>query len=62
MAEAGQGQFPRRRSAARLVGAVSEGSNMALTGADLAAVRSAAPDAVVLDPESNCILVRSDGA
>lgn len=45
--------------AARLVGAVSEGSNMALTGADLAAVRSAAPDAVVLDPESNCILVRS---
>jgi predicted nucleic acid-binding Zn-ribbon protein len=46
--------------AARLVGAVSEGSNMALTGADLAAVRSAAPDAVVLDPESSCILVRSD--
>lgn len=45
--------------AARLVGAVSEGSNMALTGADLAAVRSAAPDAVVLDPESNCILIRS---
>jgi hypothetical protein len=45
--------------AARLVGAVSEGSNMALTGADLAAVRSAAPDAVVLDPESSCILVRS---
>ena len=45
--------------AARLVGAVSEGSNMSLTGADLASVRSAAPDAVVLDPESNCILVRS---
>ena len=45
--------------AARLVGAVSEGSNMALTGADLASVRSAAADAVVLDPESNCILVRS---
>jgi len=45
--------------AARLVGAVSEGSNMALTGADLAAVRSAAPDAIVLDPESSCILVRS---
>lgn len=45
--------------AARLVGAVSEGSNMALTGADLAAVRGAAPDAIVLDPESNCILVRS---
>jgi predicted nucleic acid-binding Zn-ribbon protein len=45
--------------AARLVGAVSEGSNMALTGADLAAVRSAAPDAIVLDPESSCILVRA---
>ncbi len=48
--------------AARLLGAVSQGSNMALTGADLAAVRAAAPDAIVLDPESNCILVRSDGA
>jgi len=48
--------------AARLVGAVSEGSNMALTGADLAAVRSAPADAVVLDPESNCILVRIDRA
>jgi predicted nucleic acid-binding Zn-ribbon protein len=46
--------------AARLVGAVSEGSNMALTGADLAAVRSAPADAIVLDPESNCILVRGD--
>ena len=45
--------------AARLVGNVSQGSNMALTGADLATVRAAAPDAVVLDPESNCILVRS---
>ena len=48
--------------AARLVGAVSEGSNMALTGADLAAVRSAPADAIVLDPESNCILVRVDRA
>lgn len=45
--------------AARLVGAVSQGSNMALTGADLAEVRAAAPDAVVLDPESSCILVRT---
>ena len=45
--------------AARLVGAVSEGSNMTLTGSDLAAVRSAAADAIVLDPESNCILVRT---
>lgn len=48
--------------AARLVGAVSQGSNMALTGADLAQVRAAAPDAVVLDPESSCILVRADPA
>lgn len=46
--------------AARLVGVVSEGSNMALTGADLAAIRSAPADAVVLDPESSCILVRVD--
>lgn len=45
--------------AARLVGTVSQGSNMALTGADLAAARAAAPDAVFLDPESNCILVRA---
>lgn len=45
--------------AARLVGAVSQGSNMALTGADLAQVRAAAPEEVVLDPESNCILVRA---
>jgi predicted nucleic acid-binding Zn-ribbon protein len=44
--------------AAPLRGAVSGGSNMALTGADLAAVRAAPPDAVVLDPESGCILVR----
>lgn len=48
--------------AARLVGVVSHGSNMALTGADLAEVRAAAPDAVVLDPESSCILVRVDPA
>ena len=45
--------------AALLRGAVSQGSNMALTGADLAEVRAAAPDAIVLDPESNCILVRT---
>lgn len=45
--------------AAALVGAVSGGSNMTLTGADLAEIRSAAPDAIVLDPESNCILVRA---
>ena len=46
--------------AALLRGGVSQGSNMALTGADLAAVRAAAPDAVVLDPESGCILVRTE--
>ena len=44
--------------AAALRGTVSGGSNMALTGADLAMVRAAPPDAVVLDPESGCILVR----
>jgi predicted nucleic acid-binding Zn-ribbon protein len=55
--------YDRQRSrygigAAPLRGGVSGGSNMALTGADLAEVRAAAPDAVVLDPESGCILVR----
>ena len=45
--------------AALLTRGVSQGSNMALTGADLAEVRAAAPDAVILDPESNCILVRT---
>jgi predicted nucleic acid-binding Zn-ribbon protein len=55
--------YERQRSrygigAAPLRGAVSGGSNMALTGADLARVRAAPPDAVVLDPESGCILVR----
>ena len=44
--------------AAPLRGTVSGGSNMALTGADLAAVRAAPLDAVVLDPDSGCILVR----
>jgi len=45
--------------AALLTRGVSQGSNMALTGADLAEVRAAAPDSVVLDPESGCILVRT---
>jgi predicted nucleic acid-binding Zn-ribbon protein len=44
--------------AAPLRGAVSGGSGMALTGADLAQVRAAPPDAVVLDPDSGCILIR----
>lgn len=45
--------------AALLRRGVSGGSNVALTASDLAAVRSAAPDEVVLDPESGCILVRT---
>jgi predicted nucleic acid-binding Zn-ribbon protein len=57
--------YERQRSrygigAALLRRGVSEGSNVALTGSDLAAVRAAAPDEVVLDPESGCILVRTD--
>lgn len=57
--------YERQRSrygigAALVRAGVSGGSNIALTGADLAAVRSAAPDAVVLDPESGCILVRTN--
>lgn len=46
--------------AALLRRGVSGGSNVQLTGADLAAIRAAAPDAVLLDPESGCILVRTD--
>jgi predicted nucleic acid-binding Zn-ribbon protein len=56
--------YERQRSrygigAALLRRGVSGGSNVALTGSDLAAVRAAAPDEVVLDPESGCILVRT---
>jgi predicted nucleic acid-binding Zn-ribbon protein len=46
--------------AALLRGGVSLGSNVALNGTDLAAIRAAAPDDVVLDPDSNCILVRTE--
>ncbi|WP_382305805.1 zinc ribbon domain-containing protein [Herbiconiux sp. UC225_62] len=46
--------------AALLRGGVSLGSNVALNGTDLAAIRSAAPDDVVLDPDSNCILIRTE--
>lgn len=57
--------YERQRSrygigAALLRRGISGGSNVALTGSDLAMVRSAAPDEVVLDPESNCILVRTE--
>ena len=46
--------------AALLTRGVSLGSNMALTESDLATIRSSAEDEVVLDPESNCILVRTE--
>jgi len=56
--------YERQRSrygvgAALLRRGVSGGSNVALNASDLAAVRAAAPDEVVLDPESGCILVRT---
>lgn len=38
---------------------VSSASGVELTGNDLAAVRAAAPDAVILCPDSNAILVRT---
>ena len=44
--------------AARLRGNISEGSNMALTPAELSGIRSAAADEVVLCPQSGAILVR----
>jgi predicted nucleic acid-binding Zn-ribbon protein len=46
--------------AALLQGGVSLGSNVALNGTDLARIRAAAPDDVVLDPDGNCILVRTE--
>jgi len=46
--------------AALLRGGISGGSQLALNGAEMAAVRNAAPDEVVLDPESGCILVRTE--
>ncbi len=46
--------------AARLVGGVSLASNMKLSPSDLAMVRAAAPDDVVLCPDSGAILVRGD--
>ncbi|MDO9398302.1 MAG: hypothetical protein Q7T71_17285, partial [Herbiconiux sp.] len=57
--------YERQRSrygigAALLRGGVSMGSNVAITGSDLAAIRAAAPDDVVIDPDSNCILVRTE--
>lgn len=46
--------------AALLTRGVSGGSGVALTASDLDAVRHAAPDDVVLCPESSCILVRTN--
>lgn len=46
--------------AALLRRGVSGGSNVTLNASDLAAIRAAAPDEVVLDPESGCILVRTE--
>lgn len=46
--------------AALLTRGVSGGSGVALTASDLDAVRHAAPDDVVLCPDSSCILVRTE--
>lgn len=46
--------------ASHLRARVSSASGVELTGSDLAAVRSAAPDAVILCPDSSAILVRTD--
>lgn len=56
--------YERQRSrygigASLLRGGVSTASGVALTGSDLSAVRTAAPDAVLLCPDSNAILVRT---
>ncbi|UTT62450.1 zinc ribbon domain-containing protein [Microcella humidisoli] len=46
--------------ASHLRARVSSASGVELTGSDLAVVRAAAPDAVLLCPDSNAILVRTD--
>lgn len=46
--------------ASHLRARVSGASGVELTGSDLAVVRAAAPDAVLLCPDSNAILVRTD--
>jgi predicted nucleic acid-binding Zn-ribbon protein len=48
--------------AARLVGGVSLASNMKLSPSDLADVRSAADDDVVLCPDSGAILIRDENS
>lgn len=46
--------------ASHLRARISSASGVELTGSDLASVRAAAPDAVLLCPDSNAILVRTD--
>ncbi|WP_066038624.1 zinc ribbon domain-containing protein [Herbiconiux solani] len=46
--------------AALLQRGVSMGTNVALTESDLAQIRAADPDEVLMDPEGNCILIRTD--
>jgi predicted nucleic acid-binding Zn-ribbon protein len=46
--------------ASHLRARISSASGVELTGSDLATVRAAAPDAVLLCPDSNAILVRTD--
>lgn len=46
--------------ASHLRARISGASGVELTGSDLATVRSAAPDAVLLCPDSNAILVRTE--
>lgn len=48
--------------AARLVAGVSLGSNMKLSPSDLATARAAAPDEVVLCPDSGAILIRDENS
>ncbi|MDO9590166.1 MAG: hypothetical protein Q7J04_03375 [Microcella sp.] len=46
--------------ASHLRARISSASGVELTGSDLATVRTAAPDAVLMCPDSNAILVRTD--
>lgn len=46
--------------AAELVGGVTTGSNVTLDARDLASILSAAPDEVIMCPDSNAILVRTE--
>ncbi|TAJ46294.1 MAG: hypothetical protein EPO52_17310 [Herbiconiux sp.] len=59
------GLYDRQRQrygigAALLQRGISLGTNVTLTGSDLARIRDADPDEVLLDPEGTCILVRTE--